>query len=190
MGYAPIINMLSYTISNVGGTVSTLGTVYFAASMAEGFAMLFLIKKLKFDINTKLFLSIIFFILCSVTLIFGKTVYTVTAGMILKGTGYGLLMPTLRQIVYNNSPDKLRTTAQSLCDAVFCSLAGVLSSLYSGVMIDLTGGVAVLFGLCALFFIMSGILVLFKLDLFVHKKISAENAAEEVDRSRKLPPAV
>lgn len=169
MGYAPVINMLPYTISNIGGTVVTLGVVYCLTSLAEAFSMLVLQKKLHCHINNKLFISVIFFLACSVSLALGKNVLIVTIGMIFKGLGYGLMLPTVRQMVYNNSPVELRTTSQSLCDAVFCSAAGVLSSLYSGVVIELSGGVSTLFGLCTVFFILSGILAITKLHLFSQK---------------------
>ena len=169
MGYAPIINMLPYTITNVGGTVFTVGAVYSVTSLTEAFSMLILQKKLHRSVNAKLFLSIIFFIICSVTLALGKTVPLVTIGMILKGLGFGLMLPTIRQMIYNNSVNELRTTAQSIFDAVFGSIAGVLSSLYSGVIIEYSGGVSLLFAISTIFFIFSGVIVTVKLQLFSHK---------------------
>ena len=67
---------------------------------------------------------------------FSSSALVVLGGYLVAGLAYGLLLPTLRQAILVSSTPETRTTAQSMADAFFGSLAGMASSLAGGFILD------------------------------------------------------
>ncbi len=67
---------------------------------------------------------------------FSASALVVLGGYLIAGLAYGLLLPTLRQAILVSSTPETRTTAQSMADAFFGSLAGMASSLAGGFILD------------------------------------------------------
>lgn len=68
---------------------------------------------------------------------------------VLHGVGYGLLLPAMRQIIFESTSERLRTTAQGFGDAAYVSISGILGSLAAGAITD-AFGVGSLLMLCVI----------------------------------------
>ena len=55
------------------------------------------------------------------------------------GTGYGFILPSMREIVRKTAPEQMATTAQGLGDAMFLSVSGMTGAIISGLAIDIIG---------------------------------------------------
>ena len=56
-----------------------------------------------------------------------RTPMLIILGMIFSNVSYGIMMPTMRELVTKYVPEDLRNTAHSLTDMIFGSLSGILS---------------------------------------------------------------
>ena len=82
-----------------------------------------------------IFLTFVMFIM----VFFARTPQLVVAGSVMGGIGYGLLLPSMREIIVTSAAEKLRTTAQGLGDAVYGNLSGVIGCFVSGFVVDSFG---------------------------------------------------
>lgn len=90
----------------------------------------------KIDVRKRLAAGLIFTFIMFVVVYFAKIPQIVVVGSIINGIGYGLLLPSMREIIAQTAPDTLRTTAQGLGDAVYSSLSGIIGCLVAGFLID------------------------------------------------------
>jgi len=81
---------------------------------------------------------ILYLVSVSIALVATVPMLVVFATMI-GGMGYGILLPSMREIIRKTAPEKMATTAQGLGDAVFASVSGMTGAILSGVAIDFMG---------------------------------------------------
>lgn len=61
------------------------------------------------------------------------------AGSFLYNMGVGILIPTMRSVTERNVAPAFRNLGHNIADAVYSSLTGIISLLYSGLVMDLYG---------------------------------------------------
>ena len=69
----------------------------------------------------------------------------VAVGRMFQGVGFSVLLPNLRTFAYQHVPEQLRTSGQTLTDAVYAGLAGVVASVCGAVIIEKAGFIAGVF---------------------------------------------
>jgi PPP family 3-phenylpropionic acid transporter len=79
-----------------------------------------------------------------VLLIIAKNPFMVFIAMFAQGLAFGNYLPSIRLFCYENAPVNLRTSAQTLADAICSSLSGVIGSAAGGIIIENYGVKAVL----------------------------------------------
>jgi PPP family 3-phenylpropionic acid transporter len=141
-------NLLPLIVSNVGGTASDLGMVIFLSAITEVPIFMLSIKIFQHFSNKKCFvLSFSIYILQYIILMIAKSPLAVAIGMSLQGIGFAIFLPNIRKFANNNSPHELRTSAQTMTDAVNTGLAGTIASFFGALVIE-NFSVAVMFGIC------------------------------------------
>ena len=58
---------------------------------------------------------------------------------VINGIGFGLMLPAMREAIFECSPKQFYTTAQSISDAIYVSFAGMISNSLAGFMIEEVG---------------------------------------------------
>ena len=78
-----------------------------------------------------------------------KSPFLIIMGMVFANVSYGIMMPTMRELVTRYVPEHLRNTAHSLSDLIFGSLSAIISLTYSSALIHSLGTKSVVvIGLC------------------------------------------
>lgn len=116
----------------------------------------------RINVKVRLAGAMLFNFIMLLVLYFAKIPQVVVVGSIISGTGFGLLLPSMREIIAASTPERLRTTAQGLGDAVYASLSGISGSLLAGVIID-SFGVKSMLLICVGVFLIPLTLTLFAL---------------------------
>ena len=141
--FTPMLN------SELDGTVGTLSYALFTASVSQIPWLLFSGKAARISPMLRLIaggaLNILTFVLYCLA---RSTTVLVVAGVAF-GSGFGIILPALRQFVYQSVSSKLQATANSLSDAVYNSLSCILSSGVIGMLGNRIGLVPIM-----LFFIL------------------------------------
>ncbi len=129
--------LLPLIIDHVKGNSSDLGLAYFVGVITE-IPMLLASKKLskKFEANTLIFFSVLLYIVQFLILIMAGSPLLVFAAMVAQGLAFGNYLPSVRLFVYENAPQTLRTSAQTLADAICSSLTAVIGSAAGGLIIE------------------------------------------------------
>ena len=91
----------------------------------------------RINVRIRLTIGIFFTFIMLLVVYFARIPQMVVVGSLLSGIGYGLLLPSMREIITTSTPEKLRTTAQGLGDAVYANLSGIIGCFLSGIIIDL-----------------------------------------------------
>ncbi|MBR5225455.1 MAG: MFS transporter, partial [Clostridia bacterium] len=78
-----------------------------------------------------------------------KSPLMVIMGSVVFNIGYGIMMPTMREVTEKVVPENLRNLGHNLSDSVLNSLAAMASLVYAGVVMD-NLGITVLLVLCAM----------------------------------------
>ncbi len=135
----PVSNMKIVLYESVGGDIRWVGYDSFIGCMIQ-FPFFMLAGRLK-KLNPSLRLVIaslgpalllVFYYLANIP-------HLIIAGSVFYFAGYSILLPAYREIGASSVEPRLMTTAQSLLDAVFASLAGMTGLLYSGYVMDTYG---------------------------------------------------
>ena len=132
----PISNLKITLYQSVGGDVKWVGYDSFIGCMIQ-FPIFMMAGKLKrIRPSFRLFLSLLGPAMLLIFYFIGNIPQVVIIGSVFYFLGYSILLPTYRELGASLVEPKLMTTAQSLLDAVFSSLAGMTGLLYSGYVID------------------------------------------------------
>jgi MFS family permease len=136
---APIGNMKIAILKSVGGNVSHQGYDFFFMCMFQ-LPFFFLAGRIR-RINRKLrfvaaTIGPMLMILCN---LIAASPGLVIAGSVFNAISFSIMLPTTREIVEVYVDVRLRTTANGVTDAVFQSLAGMVSLLYVGSIMDRFG---------------------------------------------------
>ncbi len=144
---APISNMKIAVLKSVGGNVSHQGYDFFFMCMFQ-LPFFFLAGRIrKINRRIRLVLSAagpMLMILCN---FFAASPVLVITGSVFNAISFSIMLPTTREITEENVDIRLRTTANSVTDAVYQSLAGMASLLYVGSIMD-HFGMKVVFAIC------------------------------------------
>ncbi|MDD3242557.1 MAG: MFS transporter [Eubacteriales bacterium] len=136
---------MAIIMNQVGGSVDFLGYTMFASAMCQVPFMLFSRKMARFSPKSRLLFAGCIYAVTLVGMALAKTPLTLVLMSLLSGAGFGIILPALRELVETYAPADLRTTAQSVSDAVNVSLAGLLNSLLISALGDTAGVSVVLF---------------------------------------------
>jgi MFS family permease len=168
LAIAPINNMKIVVLENVGGTVVHQGYDSFFMCVAQ-LPFFFLAGKIrKIPQNIRLLLSAAGPMCMILINFFAASPYMVILASVFNAISYSILLPTIREITEASTDKALRTTAHGIADAVFQSLAGMVSLLYVGSLMDNVGMSAV-FIICICF--QSVALILAVIKTFFRKNV-------------------
>ena len=144
LAIAPINNLKIIVFENVGGSVRHIGLDSFVGALTQVpfIAMAALTQRLAVRHR---FRMMAFFPFAMILL----TYLAVSPSMVIAGTclyniGYGILLPTMRDVTENHVKKELRNFGHNLSDAVFNSFSGIISLMYAGAVSDTFGTGAML----------------------------------------------
>lgn len=137
LAYRTVHLLLPLIIDHVKGGAFELGLAYFFGVAAE-IPMLLASKKLstRFKSNTLILFSDILYMVQFAILIIATSPFLVMAAMVAQGLAFGNYLPSIRLFVYESAPESLRTSAQTLADAIVSSLTAVIGSAAGGLIIQ------------------------------------------------------
>lgn len=133
---APLNNMKIVVLQSVGGTVSYVGFDSFVSALTQvPFFMLsgsmqripLRIRYAVMTLGPLLMILLCMFAVSPAMVLIGSAIYNV---------GYGVMIPTMREVTERRVPQEERTLGHTLSDAVFTSLSGVISLTYAGLIVD------------------------------------------------------
>lgn len=152
LAFRTIHLLLPLIIDKVNGNPKDLGLAYFLGIIFE-IPMLAASKRLsdKLNVYILLLVSVLLYILQFIILLYAKSPLMVIIAMIAQGLAFGNYLPCIRLFVYEASPENLRTSYQTIADAISSSLTAVIGSAAGGVLIEKHGVKTVLIiGICLL----------------------------------------
>ncbi len=136
---SPVMNMKIVVLESVGGNVSHQGidSFFLCFFQLPFFFLAGLVRKI--PQRTRILLGSCGSLIMVILDLLAVSPAMVIAGSVFHGVGYSILLPTIREIVEQKVDPAIKTTAHGLCDAVYGSLAGIVSLLYVGSLIDAAG---------------------------------------------------
>ncbi len=146
---SPLFNLKASILSGVGGTVTDLGIDSFIAASTQVPFLLFAEKIKRRSLQSRYTRISSFYLLTLLFAFFAISPAMIFAGTFFYNAAYGIMLPAMREVVEKNVVSEERNLAHSVADAVFNSFSGILSLLYSGILLDLCGAKTLLF-LCIL----------------------------------------
>ena len=165
LAITPINNLKITVLNSVGGDVSSLGIDSFVAAFTQVpfIALAGKTEKLSLRLRYTLVTALPFLSVLSV--FFATRPYMIFISSVFYNIAFGILLPTMRAVTENSVPPVHRNLGHYFADAVFNSFTGILSLLYSGILIDLCGMKALLF-VCLICSLIPLFMVLIKNILF------------------------
>jgi PPP family 3-phenylpropionic acid transporter len=147
---SPINQYIAMIFNSVGGNVTYQSWAMSISAFIEIPMMMLSGKLVRFSPYHLLLGAAGLYLAGNATVALSHSPIPVLGAYLLAGLGYGILLPTLRQAVFDSSPAELHTTAQGLSDSFFSSLAGMLSSLAGGFILDATSVSALMWICCSI----------------------------------------
>lgn len=147
LAIAPINNLKIVVLENVGGSVAHIGVDSFVSALTQVpfIAMAGLLVMISLRVR---FVAMALLPLCMILLVrFATSPAMVFAGSFLANVGYGILLPTMRDVTEKYVDEDLRNLGHNLSDAIYNSFSGVVSLLYAGAVAD-RFGVSAMLTLC------------------------------------------
>lgn len=136
---APVTNMKIVILESVGGNVSHQGmdSFFLCFFQLPFFFLAGMVRRI--PQRVRILLGASGALIMSIMDLLAASPVMVIAGSVFHGMGYSILLPTVRELVEQKVDPAIKTTAHGLCDAVYGSLAGIISLLYVGGLIDAAG---------------------------------------------------
>lgn len=160
------INNLKITILNAaGGDVSSLGIDSFIAAFTQVPFIAASGKIKKIPLRIRYLLITVLPFLSVLSAYFAVSPYMIFLGSVFYNIGFGILLPTMRNVTENSISPAHRNLGHYFADAVFNSFTGILSLLYSGMVIDFCG-MKVLLLICMASSLVPVLMVLIKNSFF------------------------
>lgn len=163
LAIAPINNLKIVVLENVGGNVAHIGVDSFVSALAQvpfiamaGLLSLISLRR-RFAAMALLPLTMILLVR------FASSPAMVFAGSFFANVGYGVLLPTMREVTERFVDEDLRNLGHNLSDAVYNSFSGVISLMCAGAIVDGFGMNAML-TLCVVIAVIPAVLSMKKLD--------------------------
>ena len=164
LAIAPINNLKIVVLENVGGNVSHIGVDSFISALTQvpfiAMAGLLAVIPLRVRFAAMAFLPLMMILLVR----FASSPVMVFAGSFFANVGYGILLPTMREVTERFVSEDLRNLGHNLSDAIYNSFSGVISLVYAGAVADCFGINAML-TLCVLIAVVPAVLSLKKLKV-------------------------
>ncbi len=139
LAVAPMNNLKMPVLESVGGNVSDLGIDAFICAVVQVpfIALADRIERYSLRLRYVLITGLPFLMLvlafCAVSPVM------IFAGSFLYNIGVGILLPTMRSVTEKNVFPAFRNLGHNTADAVYNSVAGIISLLYSGLVMDIFG---------------------------------------------------
>ena len=134
---APMLNMIAVLIESVNGTVVQQSYCLFLNSLAQVPLMLLAGKFSRISPMVRMEAGVA----CYSIALFMAAIATNTDMMIgaalTQGIGFGIILPAMREYVFQGAPKGKETVMQGIADAVNTNLAGALSNLMVGWLAEL-----------------------------------------------------
>lgn len=139
LAIAPINNLKAPILENVGGNVSDLGVDAFICAVVQVpfIALADRIERCSLRLRYMLLAGLPFLTL--LLAFYAVSPVMIFAGSFLYNMGVGILLPTMRNVTEKNVSPAFRNLGHNIADAVYSSLTGIISLLYSGLVMDLFG---------------------------------------------------
>lgn len=139
LAVAPVNNLKTPILQNVGGNVSDLGIDAFICAVVQVpfIALADRIERYSLRLRYMLLAGLPFLTLILVFYAVSPT--AVFAGSFLYNMGVGILLPTMRSVTEKSVSPAFRNLGHNITDAVYNSFTGIISLLYSGLVMDLYG---------------------------------------------------
>jgi len=140
----PFNLVLPLLIQRTGGAVEVLGYATFANAMSQ-FPMMALYRRYaKIEALYLLVISVFMTILAYVICLTIERTEAIIVAQICSGIGFGILLPTLRNMIFRMVDPSEHTLSQSIVDLVQISLAGLIGNAMVGLIAQTLGVSAVL----------------------------------------------
>lgn len=152
LAHNPMYQYTPHIMESVGGTVAHTTLALSLNAFLQVPTMVLSAKFERFTTRQLLLGTVTVYIVCMVAMVLSRSFIVSILAFAVYGAGYGILLPTMRRTLTENSPKELRTTAQSLGDAAFGSVTGMIVSVSGGFIIS-AWGVHVLIDIAALFLV-------------------------------------
>lgn len=136
---SPLMQFNALYFNAVGGTLSHQGIALCTSAFLQVPIMLSARRMVRIPARIRLMISAGMYILCCLLIATAHTPLQLILANVFQGVGYGLWLPTLREAVFRTAPRSMASTAQGICDAVTVAVAGIVSSLIAGNLIDSMG---------------------------------------------------
>lgn len=142
LAFVPLNNLKLLLIESLGGDVAFQGIDAFGACLVQ-FLFFLLAGKMKMkEAGNGLIAALLLFFAAAFVFLAAPGYVWILPGSMLFSAGYALLVTVTRSYVGKLVEGKLQTTANSLFDAAYRSLAGVIGMLYSGSLTQAMGAKA------------------------------------------------
>jgi len=139
LAIAPMNNLKTAVLQSVGGTVADLGVDAFICSITQVPFIALADKMEKYSLRMRYILIALLPFLTMVLAFCAVSPVMVFAGSFLLNMGVGILLPTMRGVTERSVAPAFRNLGHNIADAVYNSVAGIISLLYSGIVIDRFG---------------------------------------------------
>lgn len=139
LAVAPMNNLKAAVLENVGGKVSELGMDGFISAVTQVPFIAFSDKIEKCPLRIRyVFITTLPFT-AFLLAYYAVSPIMVFIGSCLINAGVGILLPTMRSVTERSVSPAMRNIGHNIADAVYNSVTGIISLLYSGLVIDLFG---------------------------------------------------
>jgi len=136
---APLNNLKVVLLNNVGGNVSDIGIDSFFGALTQVPFIALAGRTQKLSLRFRYLLMTGLPLCAFLAALFAHGTYMIFFATFLLNVGYGILLPTMREVTEMNVPSKLRNLGHNLSEAVYNSFSGMISLVYSGIVIDYFG---------------------------------------------------
>lgn len=133
---APINNMKIVVLQNVGGSVRHVGMDSFVSAMMQVPFFMLSGSLQRIPLRIRYAVMTLGPLLLILMCLFAVSPAMVLIGSAMYNIGYGITIPTMREVTERCVQPERRTLGHTLSDAVFTSLSGVISLTYAGFIVD------------------------------------------------------
>lgn len=139
LAVAPMNNLKATVLQSVGGTVSDLGIDAFICAIVQVPFIAIADRMERYSLRLRYVLITVLPFLAMVLAFGAVSPVMVFGGSFLLNVSVGILLPTMRSVTEKNVTPAFRNLGHNIADGVYNSVAGIISLLYSGIVIDLFG---------------------------------------------------
>ena len=173
MAIGPINNMKVLVFESVGGNVSSLGWDAFIGCLIQSPFLILSGKLKKIRAEYRLIAGAAFAFLYALLVFLASRPSTIVIGTICTNINFGLMFPTMREIVEESVSGRLRTTANSIVDVAYGSVASMIAAAWSGGVMESAGRGT----MCVICMVLEGIALIFCIGIILLGKNRSYNTA-------------